>query len=51
MKIASVFGKTPNSIFSTKSTYQLQSTALNDFAKRMALLYFQIEFQSVNSFL
>ena len=47
-KIHQYFEKHQNSIFSTKSTYQLHSTALNDFTKRLALLYFQVEFQSVN---
>ena len=47
-KITSIFRETLKLLFSTKSTYQLHSAALNDFAKRIALLYFLVEFLSVN---
>ena len=47
-KLHQYLEKHQNSIFSTKSIYQLHSTALNDFARRIALLYFKVEFQSVN---
>ena len=47
-KLHQYFEKHQNSIFSTKSTYQLHSTAVNDLTKRIALSYFQVEFQTVN---